>query len=144
MTAQTLVGAVTAIAAVVDGVSGVAAAPAIPEENINERIFALTYVMASVVEISETGTKQHLALIAIDVVTPLVNLKADLTILLPLADAVSTALITETTPAGDMFSGTIDTFANLRIEFLPGYVYGNTSMIGYRILLEDVKLKLNL
>lgn len=144
MTAQTLVGAVTAIAAVVDGVSGVASAPAIPEENINERVFALTYVMTSAVEISETGTKQHLAMIAIDLLTPLVNMKAALTTLLPLSDSVSTALITEATPAGDMFSGTLDTFSFLRIEFLPSYVYGNVPMIGYRIIMEDVKLKLDL
>jgi hypothetical protein len=144
MTAQTLVGAVTAIAAVVDNVSGVASAPAIPTENINERVFALTYVMTSAVEISETGTKQHLAMIAVDLLRPLLNLSADLTILLPIADAISTALITEATSAGDMFTGALDTFATLRVEFLPQYIYSNVQMIGYRIVLEDVKLKLDL
>lgn len=144
MTAQTFNGAVTAIAAVVDGVTGINVAPAYPQENINERVFALTYLMTSLTEISETGTKQHLALISIDLLTPLLNLKEDLMVLLPLADSVSTALITEATTGGDMFSGTIDTFTNLRIEFLPSYTYANVQMIGYRIMLEDVKLKLDL
>ncbi|HEU4341003.1 MAG TPA: hypothetical protein VFU31_05480 [Candidatus Binatia bacterium] len=144
MTAQTLVGAVTAIAAVVDGVSGIEAAPAIPKENLNNRTFALTYVMTSAVEISETGTKQHLVLIAIDLLRPLVNLNNELTILLPIVDAVSTALITEMTSGGDAFSNTIDTFSILRIEFLPSYTYSAVDCIGYRIMMEDTKLKLDL
>lgn len=144
MTAQTLVGAVTAIAAVTDGVSGITSAPAYPQENINERVFALTYVMSSVVEISETGTKRHLATIAIDLVTPLVVLADAISTLLPIVDALSTALITEASVGGDMFSGTIDTYENLQIEFLPFYDYSHVPHIGYRVMLENAKLKLDL
>ena len=145
MTAQTLTGAVTAVAGVVAGVSGVNASPAYPQFNISERIFALNYVMTSVVEISETGTKQHLAMIASDLITPLTDAaNEDIEVILGLIDSISTALITETTSGGDMFSGAMDTFTNLRIEFLPNYVYQNIQYIGYRVMLEDVKLKLDL
>lgn len=144
MTAQTLVAAVTAIAAVTDGVSGITSAPAYPQENINERVFALTYVMTSIAEISETGTKRHLATIAIDLITPLVVLADAISALLPIVDALSTALITEASVGGDMFSGTIDAFENLRIEFLPFYDYSNVPHIGYRVILENAKLHLDL
>ncbi len=145
MTAQTLTGAVTAVAAVVAGVSGVGASPAYFKFNINERIFALNYVMASTVEISETGTKQHLAMIASDLITPLVDVvNEDISTILALIDSISTALITEATTGGDMFSNALDTYTNLRIEFLPYYLYNNIPHIGYRVMLEDVKLKLDL
>ena len=145
MTAQTLKGAVTAVAAVVAGVSGVDASPAYPQFNISDRIFALNYIMTSVIEISETGTKQHLAMIACDLITPLTDAaNEDIEVVLGLIDSISTALITEATSGGDMFSGALDTFTNLRIEFLPNYIYQNVQYIGYRIMLEDVKLKLDL
>lgn len=145
MTAQTLAGAVEAIAAVVAGVSGVDSSPSYPKFNINERVIALNYVMYSVVEISETGTKQHLATITSDLITPLLGAEdADLQTILTIVDAASTALITEATTAGDMFSGAIDTYSNCRIEFLPGYIWNMTAYIGYRIMLENVKLKLDL
>jgi hypothetical protein len=145
MTAQTLTGAIEAVAKVVAEVSGVDSSPAYPQFNISDRIFALNYVMTSEVEISETGTKMHLALIASDLVTPIVDVvNNDLEEILELVDDISTALITEATTGGDMFSGAIDTFSFLRIEFLPNYIYANTQYIGYRIMLEDVKLKLDL
>ena len=145
MTAQTLKGAVTAVAGVVVTVSGVDSSPAFPIFNISDRIFALNYVMTSDVEISETGTKQHLAVIASDLITPLVDVvNDDLETILGLVDSITTALITEATPAGDMFSGALDTFSNLRVEFLPNYIYNNTQYIGYRVMLENVKLKLDL
>jgi hypothetical protein len=145
VTAQTLTGAVTAVAAVVAGVSGVDSSPAFPKFNINERVFALNYVMVSVVEISETGTKQHLATIASDLLTPLLGAEdADLQTILGIVDAASTALIQEASTGGDMFSGAIDTYSNCRIEFLPTYVWNNAAYIGYRIMLENVKLKLDL
>jgi hypothetical protein len=145
MTAQTLQGAVTAVASVVASVTGVNSSTAYPQFNISDRIFALNYVMSSVVEISETGTKQHLATISSDLLTPFVDvLNEDIETILGLVDSISTALITEATSGGDMFSAAIDTYSNLRIEFLPAYFYAGIQHIGYRIMLEDVKLKLDL
>lgn len=141
---QSLAGACTAIASVVAGVSGVKAAPANPTENINERIFALTYVMSNAVEISEIGTKQNLANIAVDLITPLSTLSDDIAALLALVDTISTALISETSSGGDMFGNAIDTFSFLRVEFIPYYPYSGVNCIAYRFTLEDVKQKINL
>ena len=143
---QSIDGALEAIAGVVASVSGVGASPAFLEFNINEKVFANNYIMTGSAEISETGTKQWLLTIASDLITPLVNVaNEDIQFILQLTESISTALITETTSGGDMFGGAIDTFNILRLEFLPGnYFYNGVPHIGYRLMLEDVKLKINL
>jgi hypothetical protein len=50
---------VSEVAEVIAAVSGITAAPASPSENIGRGVFALTYLMTSTTEISETGTTQH-------------------------------------------------------------------------------------
>jgi len=144
MTTQSLRGALSAVAGVIAGVSGVNSSPSFALFNINDRIFSLNYVMASNVEISETGTKQHLAIIACDLITPLVSATDEIDTILGLIDSISTALITEATTGGDMFGDAIDTYSNLQIQFLPNYIYSNVQYIGYRIMLEEVKLKIDL
>lgn len=146
MTAQTLRGAVEAVAAIVASVSGVKASPAFHLFNINERVFALNYVMTSVVEISETGTKQHLSMIVSDILTPFVGAYDEIDTILGIADAASTALISEMSSAGTGtgFNGAIDTYENCRVDFLPYYLYNDVQHIGYRVMLENAKLKLDL
>lgn len=144
MTAQTLQDALSASAAVVAGVSGVNSSPSYAQFNINERIISLNYVMTSDVEISEIGTKQHLATIAHDLLTPLVGMTNELDTMLGIADGVTTAFVQEASSGGDMFSNAMMTFSNCRIEFLPFYPYNNIPHIGYRVMLEGVKLKLDL
>lgn len=144
MTAQTLKGALSAVAAVIGKVSGVDVSESTQLFNINDTVIALNYVMNSSVEISETGTKQHLALIASDIVTPFVSMTDELDMILGLVDDISTALIREASTDGSMFSNTISTYSFLRIEFLPAYTYNNIPHIGYRLMLEDVKLKFDL
>jgi hypothetical protein len=141
---QDFTTAVTEIAEVVAGVSGINAAPATPQENINERVFALTYLMSSVTEISETGTKMHLSNIHVDILTPLTNTGRNIAALLPIVDLVDAALITEITTVNAFFDGSIDTYENLRWEFLPFYPYSGKDCIGYRAILENVKQKINL
>ena len=136
--------AVTEVAEVVAAVAGIGAAPATPQENINERIFALTYLMTSMTEISETGTMQHLATIAVDILTPHTNLALNIAALLPIVDLVDTALLTEITTTSRFFDASIDTFGILRWEFLPVYIYSGVDCVGYRAMLEDVKQKINL
>lgn len=141
---QDFTTAVTEVAEVVAGVSGIGAAPATPQENINERVFALTYLMTSTTEISETGTMQHLATIAVDILTPNTNLMENIAILLPIVDLVDAALLTEITTTSRFFDGSIDTYENLRWEFMPAYQYSGVVCIGYRAMLENVKQKINL
>jgi hypothetical protein len=142
---QNIATAVSEVAEVVASVTGVNAAPSTPQENINERVFALTYLMSNFVEISETGTKQNLANIAVDLLTPnSPSLEAAISTLLPLVDSVSTALITEVTDVTKFFDGSIDTFEDLRVEFIPFYPYSGVDCIAYRFTLENVKQKIGL
>src|SRR5688572_16463306 len=95
---QDFTTAVTEIAEVVASVAGIAAAPATPQENINERVFALTYLMTSSTEIITTGpTIMHIATIAVDILTPLSNTGRNIAALLPIVDLVDVALMTEIT-----------------------------------------------
>lgn len=145
MTTQEIDVTVSAIAAVTASVSGVNAAPAFAIFNVRENVFALHYVMTSDCEISEIGTMQDLATIACDILTPFVDvLNTDLQGILQIAKAVKLAFIREATSGGDMFGGTIDTFGHCRMEFLPSYLYGNVLFIGYRVMIENAKLKFDL
>jgi hypothetical protein len=141
---MTIQGAVTAIAAKIATVTGVGAAPSNPQENINERVFALVYCMSNTVEISEIGTKQNLANIAADVLTPLTNLEQATSTLTALIDPISTAMIEEMSSGGDAFGGAIDTFSFLLVEFIPFYPYSGVDCIAYRFTLQNVKQKINL
>lgn len=141
---QTLEGAVTEVAEVIAAISGMGAAPATPQENINERIFALTYLMTSATDIGPTGTMMHLVSIASDILTPHTNLAQNIAALLPILDLAVTACMTEITTIARFFDQSIDTFATLRVEFLPFYPYSGTDCVGYRVLLENVKLMVDL
>lgn len=137
---------VTEVAEVVAAVSGITAAPANPQENLGRGVFALTYLMTSETAISEIGTMQHLATVAVDILTPRTDLSRDIARLLPIVDLVDTALITEITNSGAtyFFDQSIDTYDMLRWEFLPVYPYSGIECIGYRAMLEGVKQKINL
>jgi len=136
--------ACTAIAAVVASVSGVNAAPSTPQDNINERVFALTYPMSAELDIGPIGTRGELWNVAVDLLTPHSNTAQNLSALVPILVLVLTALNSEMVSGGDFFGGAIDTTATLRVEFLPFYVYSSVDCIGYRVTLEGVKLMVNL
>jgi hypothetical protein len=141
---MTIASALTAIAATVAGVSGVKRAPDNPAENINEYPFALIYVMDGNINIGPVGTKKSLLSISIDLLTVRRDISLDMAILTPYLDSIPLALVGEVSIGGDLFSGTINTFGNLKLEFLPFYPYAGAEMIGYRFVMEDVKLLLNL
>jgi hypothetical protein len=141
---MTITSALTAIAAVVAGVSGIKRAPDNPMENINEYPFALIYVMDGAINIGPIGTKKSLINIAIDLLTVRRDISLDMAILTPYLDSLALALVSELSTGGDQFTNTISTFGVLRLEFLPIYPYAGAEMIGYRFVMEDVKLLLNL
>ena len=141
---QDFTTATTEIAEVVAGISGISAAPATPQDNINERVFAFTYLYSSTTEISETGTMMHLATFFVDILTPRTNIGQNIAALLPIVDLVDVALVTEITTVSRFFDGSIDTYGNLRWEFIPVYPYSGKECVCYRAMLEDVKQKINL
>jgi len=141
---MTVATAVAAIAAVVDGVSGVTLAPTYPRETMNESPFAVTYVITGEIDIGPIGTRKSLLNIAIDLLIPRRDIALDMETLTPFLDTVPAALLGELSTGGDIFSGTINTFDFLSIEFIPDVVYGGVQHIGYRFLMNNVKLLINL
>ena len=141
---MTITTALTAISGTVAGVSGIKRAPDNPMENINEYPFALIYVMDGTLNIGPVGTKKSLLNIAIDLLTPRRDISLDMAILTPYLDSIPLALVSEVSPGGDVFSGNINTFGSIHLEFLPMYDYAGAQMIGYRFIMEDVKLLVNL
>ena len=140
MTDKTVVGAVTAVAAVVGGVSGISSAPTYPFETMNESPFAVTYPMNGGINIGPVGSRKNLLNIAIDVLIPRRDLAADLEVLEPFLDTIPAALLAELSYSGDIFSAAIDTLESIAFEFLPEMNYGGVQMIGYRFILQNVKL----
>jgi len=139
---QAIDTATAAVAEVVRGIAGVGAAPANPLETMNERVFALTYPMVGDVPIGPVGTRQELWDISVDLITPF-DTQA-ITSLLPILVLVVTAFDAQATYAGTMFSGSIDTFENIHVDFLPIYPYAAVDCIAYRVILQRVKLMVNL
>lgn len=137
---MTIAAALTAISATVAGVSGIKSAPANPQENINEYPFALTYVMDGTINIGPVGTRKSLLNISIDLLTVRRDIRLDMAILTPYLDSIPNALSAEISYSGDVFSGTISTFEKLTLEFLPFYDYAGAQMIGYRFIMENVKI----
>jgi uncharacterized membrane protein len=142
--AMTVATAIAAIAAVVDGVSGVTLAPTYPRETMNESPFAVTYVITGEIDIGPIGTRKSLLNIAVDFLIPRRDIALDMETLTPFLDSIPAALLGELSTGGDIFSGTISTFEFLSIEFIPDVVYGGVQHIGYRFLLNNVKLLISL
>jgi hypothetical protein len=136
--------AITAIANVLSDVNGLKRAPANPMENLNEYPFAMTYLLNGTINNGPVGTKKSLTNIAIDVLVPRRDINLDLDLLVPFLDSIPLALLSEVSPGGDIFGGTISTFGDIVIEFQPAYIYAGVQMIGYRFIMQDVKILVNL
>jgi len=137
---MTVAATVAAIAAVVDSVSGVTLAPTYPRETMNESPFAVTYVVGGEVDAGPIGSRKSLLSIAIDLLIIRRDIALDMEALLPFVDSIPNALLSEISTGGDIFSGTISTYDYITIEFIPSIDYGGVQMIGYRFLMNNVKL----
>jgi hypothetical protein len=132
--------AIAAVAAVIDGITGIEDAPTYPPETTGLTIFAVTYLTRSEVNIGPVGTRKQLANISIDLLKVRSDIALDLEVLLPYTDSIPNALLTEMSYSGDRFSNSMETFEKLTTEFMPLYVYGSVQMVGYRFTMENCKL----
>ena len=139
---QNLENAIVEIAEIVAGVSGINAPQATPRENASEFPFAMVYLMEGEVGSQSEGWIVDLHNIAIDILVPREwDLADSLPLLHPILDALKVALFQEVAKTGGgAFDNSIDTFSNLRMMFLPEYNYSGIDMIGYRVVMEQVKL----
>jgi hypothetical protein len=140
--------AISEIAYVVSNVPGIKQAPAQPSETQNEYPFAAIYLATGTLGLGPTGTHKSLYNIAIDVLTNRMDLPNDLSILHPFIDLITSALDAEVSNSedglpGGCFNGTISTFESVSISFLPKVDYAGVQMIGYRFLMNNVKILSN-
>lgn len=134
------VNAKTQIAYVISNVPGIHQAPVNPMETMNDYPFAAIYVATGNLGAGAIGTRKSLYNIAIDVLTPRLDLNRDLEILDPFIDSIPDALVAEVSGSGNRFSQTISTFTEITIQFIPMVNYAGVQMIGYRFVMVDVKI----
>lgn len=139
-----LVNVITQVADVVSRVQGIRQAPVNPSETQNIDPFAVTYLFNGRIEIGPVGTRKNLHQIAVDVFVARTDLPRNLATLHPFVDSVPFALMSEVSDGGSLFNSTIQTFGGLETTFLPSVDYGGKQMIGYRFVMEDVKVLVNL
>lgn len=139
---MTYAAAKTQIAAVVANVTGIHQAPANPNETQNDFPVAVIYLQTGNLGAGPIGTRKSLYNIAIDVLTPRLDLANDLAILDPFVDTVPAALIAEVSSGGDRFSGTISTFEEITMQYI-ALDYAGVPVRGYRFVLNNVKILSN-
>lgn len=137
------VNAKTQIALVVSQVSGIQQAPTNPQGTMNVFPFVVTYLTSGNLGAGAQGTRKSLYNVAIDVLTNRIDLANDLAILQPFVDSVPAALIAEVSDNGDRFGGTISTFDEITMQFIPMVKYAEVECIGYRFILNNVKILSN-
>ena len=138
-----IVTAITEIVTVLRGVSGLKNVPINPPEQMNYDTYAVVYPERGSIDVAPIGTRESLHNIAIDVLTTRTDLARDMARLEPFLDTIPNALLSEMTDSGDIFSNSIETFGALTYAFI-STDYGGTPVIGYRFVMEGVKIQVNL
>jgi len=132
-----------AVATVVDSVSGIRTATSEPKEKPQEDTFAVVFMFSAKIDLAPQGSRKSLSSIAIDILRVRRDLPRDLATLNPLLDSIPLALCAEVTDTGDKFGGTISTFKDIDVQLLPAVDYGGALHIGYRFLMNGVKILVN-
>lgn len=141
MTIATVLAQVTTV---VLTVSGIAQASATPGETQNTELFAIPYVNHGVIGIAPVGTKRDLFDVAVDVLKTRTWLPNDIAALLPLLDTIPAALVAEVSSGGGLFGGTIQTFERIEFTLLPSVEYASVTYIGYRFMMKNAKILVDL
>lgn len=139
-----IVTALSGIATVVSGVTGIKKTDQPPVDVESEYPFSVVYFVSGNVAAAPVGTKKNLFNVAVEVLTKKIKLANDLALVNPFLDSVPLALIGEVSVGGGQFGHSIETFDNVTIEFLPDYPYNNVPMIGYRFIMNNVKILISL
>jgi len=142
---QDLQTCIPAIANVVAATSAIKGVQSLPMDNANDYPFAMVYLLEGNSGNNTSQSLEDLDNIAIDILVPLEwGLGKCFPLLNAAIDELKVDLVKEVTNdvghQGGHFSFSIDTFQDLQIYFLPEYPYGNVQMIGYRIVIMQVKL----
>jgi hypothetical protein len=141
---EELVNVITQVADVVSRVQGIRQAPVNPNETQNVSPFAVTYLFSGRINVGPIGTRKNLHQIAVDLFVERTDLARNIAALNPFIDSLPFALLSEVSDGGSLFNSTIQTFDGISTTFLPSVDYGGKQMIGYRFVLENVKVLVNL
>ena len=146
--ANEVVTAINEIAKVLRTVTALKNVQEYPPEQMNYDLYAVVYPNNGSIDISPTGTRETLHNINIDVLRQRTDLARDMMVLYPLIDSIPNALMLEVsynssgTP-GSQFNDSIETFGNLSYSLIQSD-YGGTPVIGYRFIMEETKIQVNL
>jgi hypothetical protein len=137
---QTIAAAAPAIASIVT--AAISASGGVPQEVANEYPFVVVSLFDGEVTNPGNGWIEDHLQVAIDVLVPRAwDIGVSMPLLLGYVDTLKDALWTQVaTTTGLHFSNTIDTFTNIAVAYLPFNPWSNVDMIGYRFVLEGVKL----
>ena len=146
--ANEIVTAISEIATVLRTVTALKNVQQYPPEQMNYDLYAVIYPNSGSVDVAPTGTRETLHNINIDVLRQRTDLARDMTALYPLIDSIPNALMLQVsydsdgTP-GSQFNDSIETFGNLSYSLIQSD-YGGTPVIGYRFIMEETKIQVNL
>jgi hypothetical protein len=137
---QTIALAAPAIASIVT--AALSASGGVPQEVANEYPFVVVSLFDG--EVTSPGNdwiEDHLN-VAIDILVPRAwDIGVSMPLLLGYVDTLKVALWRQVaTDPGLHFSNTIDTFVNIAVAYLPFNPWSAVDCIGYRFVLEGVKL----
>lgn len=138
---QTIAAAVPAIATVAK--NAISASGGVPQEVANEYPFLVVSLFDGQLGSPGNDWTEDVVNIAIDVLVPRAwDIGVSLPLLLGYVDTLKAALWTQVaTDPGLHFSNTIDTFTNIAVAYLPFNPWSAVDMIGYRFVLEGVKIE---
>lgn len=140
--ANELANAMDAIATVAGGVTGINFSTGLPRDTQVVDPFGNVYLLEDITDTAVIGSTISLSKIAIDILKDRKDLVLALAALRPFLDSVKLALLSEKT--GNRFGGTILTFGRVHTMFIPNVTYGGIDRIGFRFILEDVKIMVNI
>lgn len=126
--------ALTAVATIVRSVTTLKQVPVDPPEAISVDTFAVVYAQSGSIDNGVVGLKKSLHSISVDCLTKRTDLARDLARVKPLIDLIPSALL-----ANPTLAGTVQTFGSISYEVVQ-VEYGAVPMIGYKFLINDVKI----
>lgn len=125
---------VTAVAVLVDAVTGILQVPVNPPETVSVPTFAIVYLRSGTIDNGVIGMRKALHTINIDVLTKRTDLSRDMAKVKPFLDLVPAALLADPT-----LTATAQTFDNITYELLVTD-YGGVPMIGYKFSINGIKV----
>ena len=128
--------------------SGIVTSPNYPPDQANYSPMTISYFTSGNLANGPTGTRMDLFKIAVDLLIPMRKLDDDIAQLTPYLDTIPAVLQAEVSvqgggQVGGRFSGTIETYDNLSITYIPNVDYAGIAMRGYRFMMEGVKIIVN-